>query len=111
MRETLNFRYKMRLRSDAAFRLLGRASATLPEAAMAAIATRTKPNAERSPRQTQRASAEAIRGFDQLVGDTGLKCRMARIGHNAQIRFGPYSMQVPGAARRTDDIVSTLHDD
>ena len=40
----------------------------------------------------------------------GLECRVAGIGDDAQVGFGPRPMQVPGAAHRTDDVVATLHD-
>ena len=35
---------------------------------------------------------------------------MPRVGHDAQVGFGPGFVQVPGALHRADDVVAALHD-
>src|SRR5690606_22336015 len=54
--------------------------------------------------------AEAIGCAHELVNDARLEAGVARIGHDAEIRFRPGSMERPRRLHRTDHIVASLHD-
>src|SRR5271169_1870210 len=56
------------------------------------------------------AAAVSIGCKHELVSVARLECRMAGIRHDAQVRFGPRAVQVPGAGRGAYDIVAPLND-
>src|SRR5271165_822581 len=46
----------------------------------------------------------------QFMRVARLERRVTGVRHDAQFRFGPRAMQIPGAHRRADDIVASLND-
>src|SRR5688572_26439003 len=54
---------------------------------------------------------EAVGGFDELAGGAGFEGRVAGVGNQAQVGFGPGFLEIPGAARGADHVEASLHDD
>src|SRR5689334_13768142 len=52
-----------------------------------------------------------IRGADQLVGDAGLRYRMAGTLDDVEIGIRPDLRKLPGIFERAGHVVATMHDD
>src|SRR5579863_7534599 len=71
---------------------------------------RASPNVAISDMTAPLAAAVPIGGEHQLVRISRLECRVSGVRHDAHIRFGPRTMQVPRAGGGTHDVVASLND-
>src|SRR5271165_3607310 len=68
------------------------------------------PTAKRARNLSASAAAVAISCKHELVSIAGLERRVSGVGDDAQLRFGPGAVQIPGGGCGAHDIVAALND-